>query len=319
MTNQAVEFTSRGVVSLVELGEPSQPQGTQVLLRTEFSGVTNGTERHALLGEHGYGGCVYPSRHGYQHVGVVEAVGEAVRTLKVGDRLFCGDYVGHRAWHIVDENGLIVQLTDDVEPLQCALMGVAGVAMRAVRRMRVGAGDNVWVAGQGPIGHFIAQAARAVGARVTVSDLSEARLKAAELGGAHAVLNAADPQTMAKLKESAPFNFIFDGCSAPRLLFDIFEHQLLAHSGCIGMMAVRSEVTYPWSILHGTEARIETSCHFSRDDLRVLLFLIRQGSVRMGPIISDVVPIAEAPRLYARLAQGDPALMGVVFDWGTAR
>ncbi|NLH99323.1 MAG: zinc-binding dehydrogenase [Chthonomonadales bacterium] len=313
--HQAVEFTSRGVAALVEIDEPPIPRGTQVVLRTEFTGVTNGTERHALMSEHGYGGGVFPSRHGYQHVGIVESIGEAVQTLAVGDRIFCGDYVGHRSWHITDENGLIVKLPDDVDAQQCALMGVAGVALRAVRRMRVGAGDSVWVAGQGPIGHFIAQAARAVGARVTVTDLNARRLAAAREAGAHLALDPSDPDTMAVLKANGPFNFIFDGCSAPRLLFDIFENGLLAHTGCIGMMAVRSEVTYPWSILHGTEARIETSCHFSRDDLRVLLFLIRQGLIRMEPIISDILPIAEAPALYGRLAAGDPALMGVVFDW----
>lgn len=313
--HRAVEFLSRGTAALVGIEEPPIPHGTQVLIRTEYTGITNGTERHALLAEHGYGGGVFPSRHGYQHVGVITAIGDAVRTLAVGDRVFCGDYVGHRSWHITDENGLVVKLTDDVEPRECALMGVAGVAMRAVRRMRVGAGDNVWVAGQGPIGHFLAQAARAVGARVTVTDLNHRRLDAAREAGAHVALDPSDPGTVAELKHGGPYDFIFDGCSAPRLLLDVFEHGLLAHSGCIGMMAVRSEVTYPWSMLHGTEARIETSCHFGRDDLRALLFLIRQRTIRMGPIISDVVPIAEAPAVYGRLAAGDPALMGVVFEW----
>ncbi len=311
----AVEFTARGVAELVSIGDPPRPVGSQVLIRTEFTGVTNGTERHALLAEHGYGGGVFPSRHGYQHVGKIEAVGDAVTGLAVGDRVFCGDYVGHRAWHITDENGLLVKLTDEMAPRDCALMGVAGVALRAVRRMRVGAGDNVWVAGQGPIGHFIAQAARAVGAQVTVTDLSAKRLRAATVAGVHHALDASASDTPARLKAIGPFSFIFDGCSAPRLLFDIFEAGLLAHSGCIGMMAVRSEVTYPWSILHGTEARIETSCHFSRDDLRALRFLVASGAMDLRPIVSDVLPITDAPEPYRRLADGDPELMGVVFDW----
>jgi hypothetical protein len=35
----------------------------------------------------------------------------------------------------------------------------------------------------------------------------------------------------------------------------------------------------------------------------------------MEPIISDILPIENAPSLYGRLASGDPGLMGVVFDW----
>ena len=315
MRQIAIEFTAPGRAELVEIGPAPEPVGTQVLLPTLFTGVTNGTERHALLTEHGYGGGVFPSRHGYQHVGVVEAVGPDVRWLKVGDTVFCGDYVGHRGWLITDENGLVVRIEGLDDLLSCALFGVAGVALRAVRRMRVQAGDNVWVAGQGPIGHFLGQCARAVGAKVTVSDLNERRLEAARAGGVYRVLNAGSPGYRAELKEGGPYQFIFDACSAPRLLFDVFEDRLLAHSGCIGMMAVRAETCYPWPLLHGTEARIETSCHFSRDDLRVLLFLVQQGLVHMRPVLTDVVPIEKAPGIYERLAAGDPELNGIVFEW----
>lgn len=314
MRSQAVEFAERGQAVLVDLGSAPDPVGSQVLIETAFTGITNGTERHALLLEHGYGGGVYPSRHGYQHLGVVAAVGDQVRTLRVGDTVFCGDYVGHRGWHIADENGLLVRLPDG-PPASRALLGVAGVALRAVRRMRVTAGDHVWVAGQGPIGHFLGQCARAIGAYVTVSDMVPQRVEAARKGGAHLALDAGASDAAGALKSAGPYDFIFDACSAPRLLFDIFEQGLLAYGGCIGMMAVRSEVSYPWSILHGAEARIETSCHFSRDDLRVLTFLVDQGLVSMDPVVSDVVPIDEAPAIYGRLAAGDPNLLGVVFDW----
>jgi 2-desacetyl-2-hydroxyethyl bacteriochlorophyllide A dehydrogenase len=315
MRTIAVEFVGRGEVGLVDIGAPPDPAGPQVLIETEFTGVTNGTERHALLMEHGFGGGVFPSRHGYQHVGRVAAVGDAVRTLEVGDRVFCGDYVGHRGWHLADEDGLLAKLPPAPEPRLCALFGVAGVALRAVRRMRVGAGDRVWVAGQGPIGHFLGQCARAVGAQVVVSDMLATRLEAARRAGAHTTLDARDNGARADLAALRPFDFIFDACSAPGLLHDILSGGLLAHGGCIGMMAVRSDVTYCWGLLHGTEARIETSCHFSQDDLRVLAFFVEKGLVAMEPIISDILPIENAPSLYGRLASGDPGLMGVVFDW----
>lgn len=81
------------------------------------------------------------------------------------------------------------------------------------------------------------------------------------------------------------------------------------------MMAVRREVTYPWGMLHAAEARIETSCHYDRGDLRALASLVRRGIVDMKPIISDILPISEAPGLYERLGAGDPNLIGIVFDW----
>lgn len=315
MKNLAIEFVEKGRAAVVPLDEPPPPGPNQLLFETLFTGVTNGTERHALLNEYGFGGGHYPSRHGYQHVGRVMAVGSQVDTFRPGDIVFCGDYVGHRGWHITNAHGLVIKLEGVEDYLPCALFGVAGVAMRAVRRMRVSAGDNVLVAGQGPIGHFLGQCARAVGARVTVSDMLLSRREAAREAGAHVVLDPADTSYRSTLRCLGPFNFIFDACSAPRLLFEIFEDKILAHGGCIGMMAVRGDTTYPWPLLHGTEARIETSCHFWPDDLRVLLFLVQQGLVRMEPIISDVLSVEEAPSLYARLAAGDPELRGVVFRW----
>ena len=317
MRTHGLEFAAKGELRTCELGEPGELGPRQILLETKYSGVTNGTERHALMVEHGYGGGSFPGRHGYQHVGEVIAIGEGVTQFAVGDWAFHGAYVGHRGWNIVSEDDLLVKLPEAVDRTYCALFGVAGVALRGVRRMGVRAGDNVWVAGQGPIGHFTAQAARAVGARVTVTDVFEKRLDAAQRCGAHVVLDARDDGTMETLKAAAPYDFIYDCCSVPSLLQDVHENRLLAFGGTIGMMAVRENVTYPWSLLHGTQGRIETSCHFDRDDLRVLLWLYERGEIRIKPMVSHLVPLEEAPAIYDTLANRGEELLGVIFDWST--
>ena len=307
-----IEFVAQGEVATAELGAPPEPGASEILIETTFTGVTNGTERHALLGEHGYAGGVYPSRHGYQHVGVVTAAGAAVTRYAPGDRVFYGDYVGHRGWNVADENGLLLKLPEDVDARRCALFGVAGVGLRAVRRMGVSAGDNVWVAGQGPIGHFAAQAARAVGARVTVTDMVARRLDAARAAGAHTVLDAGAWDGIAG---GGPYDYVFDCCSAPGLLDEVWSRELLAHGGTIGAVAVRSRADFPWSLLHGKEARYEVSCHFGADDLRVLLWLVRQGLILMEPLVSHIVSIDEAPRVYGLLAERSEDLLGAIFDW----
>ena len=69
------------------------------------------------------------------------------------------------------------------------------------------------------------------------------------------------------------------------------------------------------TLLHGTEAKIETSCHFKGDDLRVLLALYEQGSLRIKPMVSHIVSIDEAPQIYKMLAHKANDLLGVIFDW----
>lgn len=316
MRRVALEFTARGRVAFRDLPKPADLGESEIWIETEYSAITNVIERRALLSEHGYGCEVYPSRHGYQHVGRVVGTGEKVTNFRSGDRVFYGNYVGHNGFNIATEDDLLVRLPPEADHKYCSLFGVAAVALRAARRMRIGTGDNVWVAGQGPIGHFLAQSARIAGAMVTVTDMNENRLKSARENGAHIALCAGDGETAEIIRRGAPYSHIFDCCGAEGLLSDIFKDQLLAYGGTVGMMAVRDTVVYPWSLLHGTEAKIETSCHFDNDDLRVLLFLLLQQSIHIAPMVSHVVPFDDAPSMYNMLANNTDDLFGVIFDWG---
>ncbi|MFC1714300.1 zinc-binding dehydrogenase [Candidatus Poribacteria bacterium] len=324
MHNIGIEFTARGEMGFYDLGDPPGPSSTQILIRTHYSGITNGTERHALVGDFGYGGG-YPGRHGYQHVGVVEAAGNQVKAFSEGDLVFFGHYVGHRGWHIVEigagdpaslnQSHLCIKLPDDVEHEFCALLGVTGVGMRNIRRIRVAPAQNVWVAGQGPIGQGAAQSARAFGAYVTVTDLVQSRLDVAKELGVHKAINISDPSGDELLKQDGPYNYIVDGCGVPDLFFYIQRNGLLARRGAIGALAVRGETKFQWGMLHGLEGSIEVSCHFSLDDLRVILHFLRSGVMRLKPLVSHRVPITEALQIYEIMRDQPRDLLGVIFNW----
>lgn len=318
MRTIGIEYAAKGKMRFKDLGEPTKLGAAEVLIQTRYSGITNGTERHALLAEHGWG--QFPSAHGYQCVGTIKAVGDAVTGFKVGDWVFYGHYIGHRGWHVVDvslPNGmhLCQPLPPGDDYKRFALLGVAGVAMRGARRCRVGPAQNVWVAGLGMIGQFAAQSARALGARVTVSDINERRLAVAGELGAHRVLDAREPTIMDALKEQGPYECILDCCGVESLLMDIFHAGLVPHGGVVGCLAVRSETTFHWSMLHTTEGSIEVSCHFSLDDLKVLIHFIEQGIIQVEPLVSHVVGIDEAPKIYETLRDRPGDLLGVIFDW----
>jgi 2-desacetyl-2-hydroxyethyl bacteriochlorophyllide A dehydrogenase len=324
MRNIGIEFAERGRTVIKELGPPPAPGPTQILIETVYSGITNGTERHALMAEHMWG--QFPSCHGYQHVGKVVSAGEAVTQFYPGQWVFCGQYVGHRGWNLVEVGGgplageckshLILPLPDDLDRQECALFGVAGVALRGVRRFRVSPAANVWVCGQGLIGGFAAQAAKAYGAKVTVSDVNPDRLERAKAWQPHRVLDARNEEEMTwAIKEGAPYDCIIDGSGIRELPVTIWENQLLAHHGCIGLLAVRTDTTFHWSMLHGTEGSIEVSCHFTLDDLRVLVHLVRNGLVRIAPMISHRVSIDAGIGIYNALRDRPAELAGVVFNW----
>jgi len=305
------------------LGEPPDPGATQILIRTHYSGITNGTERHALVGDFGYGGG-YPGRHGYQHVGVVEKAGAQVKAFREGDIVFYGHYVGHRGWNIVEIGSgdspslglhLCLRLPDDIDHEFCALLGVTGVGMRHVRRVRVSPAERVWVVGLGPIGQSAAQSARAYGAHVTVTDVVDRRLDVAKKLGAHRIINASEPSSMEQLKQGSPYNCIIDASGMPSLLSDIHRNGLLAHRGTIGLLAVRGETTFQWGMLHILEGAFEVSCHFALDDLGVIIHFLRSGVMQIKPMISHRVPVTEAPRIYEIMRDNPRELLGVIFSW----
>ena len=310
-----IEFPERGKMEFCELGEPPDPGSTQVVLETLYSGITNGTERHGLMADYGWG--AYPGRHGYQHVSRVVASGDAVELVSEGDVVFYGQYFGHRGWHLagaVGDAALMIRL-QDVDHQSCALLGVAGVALRAVRRLRVSAGQRVWVVGVGPIGIFGAQCARAVGAHVTVGEVVDMRLRVARETGAHCVVDMRGADAWDRIAANGPYDVIFDGAGYERLFFDVFERGLLARGGAIGAIAVRGETTFPWSMLHTTEAAIEVSCHFTVSELECLLHLIRSGVVQIDPVVSHRASIDEAPAIYSTMRDDPRSLYGVIFDW----
>lgn len=154
-----------------------------------------------------------PITMGHEFSGVVREVGEGVHDLAAGDRvainpiLYCGEcrQCAEGNYHRCDSVGFIglsgggggfaeefvvdaehaVPLADDVSLAAGALVEPLSVALHAVRRSGLRAGDDVAVFGSGPIGLSVVQCARAAGAgRIFVSEPRDARRERAAACGA---------------------------------------------------------------------------------------------------------------------------------------
>src|SRR5512133_1658843 len=96
MSRRSIVFTGHNELSVIEESLPEPGEG-QVLVQTTRSLISTGTEliclgRNFSPGTHWDAWVKYPFRTGYLNAGKIIAVGAAVTSVKVGDRVASRGY-----------------------------------------------------------------------------------------------------------------------------------------------------------------------------------------------------------------------------------
>ncbi len=292
--------------------EPSVPKGNEVLCEAVWTGLTNGTERNQLIGgNYAPSDENLPSGGGYQNVGRVIETGPDVSQLQVGDLIYAS--VDHVERFTIPENGLLHKLPDDVDPVEAALFGISGVAMHCCRRVEPRIGERVLVVGQGCIGMFASQIAYSMGARVSVCDIDDSRLEQArQLGIAEHVFNTSGDGWNTQIAQGS-YDVVMDFAGAKDLVTPMI--QACKTRGRLLLVAGRFDVNYTFNVGQFKEISILHCSHFTRDDLDNLCRLLRQGSIKIAPLIRHRVPVNEASQIYDWLRDEPMRLLGTVFEW----
>ncbi len=292
--------------------EPAPPERNEVLCEAVWTGLTNGTERNQLIGgNYAPSDENLPSGGGYQNVGRVIEMGPDVTQLQIGDLLYAS--VDHVERFKIAENGLLLKLPDDVEPAEAALFGISGVAMHCCRRVEPRIGERVLIVGQGCIGMFAAQIAYAMGARVSVCDIDESRLEQVrQLGIAENVFNTSGDGWKAQIADGS-YDAVMDFAGATDMVTPMI--QACKTRGRLLLVAGRFDVNYTFNVGQFKEISILQCSHFTRDDLENLCRLLRQGSIKIAPLIRHRVNLNEVPQIYRWLRDEPMRLLGTVFEW----
>lgn len=214
MQTKALVCDSPETFSIREVQLPD-PGPRDLLLRTEYSGVSVGTEFACIQGKLDWG--PHPLVTGYQAVGRVESAGEEFPGFKKGDRVFwrlnrdiravdgskiTGAMGAHCAHAVVpvEKAGEVGILPEGVPEDAAALFVMPAVGLYGVDMSQPRMGDLVVVAGCGLIGLGVVAAAAHRGCRVLAVDLSAERLRLARRMGARYALDAADADIEAEVR-----------------------------------------------------------------------------------------------------------------------
>jgi 2-desacetyl-2-hydroxyethyl bacteriochlorophyllide A dehydrogenase len=334
IAGERVAFPRSGEV-VVERFELPDPGRHQLLVRTDRTAISAGTELTTLLGAGPR--SRFPAYPGYSNVGVVEKVGEGVEGLRVGDRvLSMGRHQTHLLLDLAPDRPGGPEYLEPVpaglasEPAAFAILG--SVALHGLRRAVPRLGEAAAVFGQGIVGQLLVQLLRAAGCDPVIAvDLVPARLESARRSGAHALVDASRQDVEAAVRGATGgrgAELVFDATRTPstlpvmmkaaamggRVLFvgsvmgtveiDAFTELQLKELSIVGCFQPAAP-TEPHHFLPWTQRR----------NRQLFMGMTAQGSVKLDHLITHRLPYTRAPEAFEMIKRGGTDWLGVVFTW----
>ncbi len=335
MKTQQIVFTEKDKTEILEREVP-ELSPTQVLVKLEYSTISNGTERANLTGEVNVSivdrntEAVFPRYGGYSSSGTVEAVGSAVKSVKVGDRV-AAFWSKHSRYCILGQSLVCKIESPDVSMQSAALGNIGSFSLAAVRKCKPELGESAIVMGLGPLGLIAIQLLRIAGVCpvIAADPIKEKRELALRLG-ADVALDpfAEDFAEQVRQLTGRGCNVAIEVTGNGKALDTVLD--CMAPFGRVALLGCtrNSDFTIDYyHKVHGpgisligahTQARAKQESAPGNwttiDDIRALLKLEACGRLRLSDIVSEVHSPTEAPAVYQRLIseRGFPV---VQFDW----
>src|SRR5436309_10804868 len=184
------------------------PGPNQILVATEASAVSAGTELAVYTGTHQWlkdpnlPDWKFPFRPGYSAAGSVVAVGSAVTGWKAGDRVsYPGNHASAELLTLGHERGRLWKLPPGLDADRAALACIARYGMGAGIRAGITVGRSAAVLGLGVIGQFALRCLLGAGAHPVVGiDGVRMRREAALAAGADHVIDPAEGEVRERLR-----------------------------------------------------------------------------------------------------------------------
>ncbi len=196
-----------------------------------------------------------------------------------------------------------------IEPLACVLRGLRKTDMQP--------GDTVLVIGSGITGLIYIQLARAFGAgRIIATDISEYRLEAARKFGADDTIDATEdvPERLRQINNGLPADIVIVCTGAEAAVGQALKS--VERSGKILFFAPTGPgVEIPFSVndvFWRNDITLTTSYAASPADYQAALELIGAGTIKVKPMITHRLPMAETAEGFRLVAEAGDSIKVIV-------
>lgn len=336
MKQKAIIFTEAYKAELLEEEIP-EPGAGQVLVKLAVSTISSGTERANLIGEVNIGinrdlspVPIFPRRGGYSSAGVVVKVGEGVTELAPGDRVAMSWTV--HAQYVCKDVWEVYKLDDTTSFHEAALWHISTFPMAAIRKCHLEVGESAMVMGMGVLGMMAVKLLHVSGAApvIAVDPVPEKREMALKIGADYA-FDPFEPDFESQVRAAAgaqgakvAIEVTGNGKALDQVLDCMAKFGRVALLGCTRhsdfTIDYYKKVHGPGISLIGAHTLARPSRESSaglwttRDDILAVQKLVKLGRLEFSSLIGEVHSPAEAPEVYARLAN-EKAFPVVQFDW----
>ncbi len=315
--------------------EITSPVDDEVLIKTEYSAISAGTERSNYVGDRisifddENAPVVFPRYPGYSSSGIVLEVGENVKEFKVGDRvLMAAGY--HRSITKLKER-FLVKLPDTVSLKDAAYGYISTFPMAAVRKVKLEIGESAMVMGLGILGLFSIQILKAAGAVpvIAVDPIKSKRDLALKLGADYA-FDPTEADFEEKVKSvSGGVNVVIEvtglGTGMTQALGCMKKMGRMALLGCTRNSNFKvdyyRQVHGPGISIIGahTIARPDFDSSpglwTSKDDMNAYVKLLEFGRISCNEYNDVLFSPNDSDEVYTRVADDKTFPVGALFDW----
>jgi L-gulonate 5-dehydrogenase len=327
---------------VVDVPEPGEPGIGEVLVRPEAVGLC-GSDFHYFLGDIGAVPDVqlYPRIQGHEAAGIVEVVGpDCPPHVKAGERVAiwplssCGhcypcrigrgnacvniSLVGVHRDGALQERVILpasqVFPVGDQDPSVAALIEPVSIAVRAVVRSRIVAGEKAVVFGAGPIGQAVAAAAIDKGASVLLLDPVPSRVERGQALGAEFL-------TLEQGVDPVPAALEWAGGDGPEVVFEATGVPEVARTA-VELVAQAGRVVVVGLSSHDAPLRVGdlafkeidvlgVSC-CNGDEFAEAVSLVARREDALAGLVTHEFPLEQAPEAIAYAIQHPAEVMKAV-------
>jgi len=324
----------------VEESEAPEPKPGQVQVRIQAGGICGSDLHYYHQGGFGTVRIRQPMALGHEIAGVVERVGRDVTGLEPGRMVavnpslpchacrYCRMALPNQCLNmrfygsamlfphvqggfrelLVCDAAQAIPVPDTVSVFEAAFAEPLAVALHAVARAGALLGKRVIVAGAGPIGALTVAAVRAAGAaEIVVTDLHDAPLATVMKVGADRTINVAkEPEALAAFEsDKGYFDVMFEAAGSAETLLSALK--IVRARGLIVQIGQGAQATLPMSMLVTKELDLIGTFRF-HDEFALAVETIAKRRIDVRPLLTDVIPLAEAVRAFELAADKSRAM-----------